>query len=294
MQADPRPVILTCAVTGSADTGGKNPHVPVTPREIANDIAAVAKAGAAIAHIHVRDPATGRESRDPALFAEVAALVRAAGTDILLNFTSAIGTFVAFDKTDPGRLAPEHDFLPPDRRTEHIRADRPEICSLDTANMLMHGEPYLNLPDHCRAIARTARDHGVKPEIEVFHEGDLLLARDLLDEGLFDGPPFVQMILGVRYGTPATTPALLNLLSQMPTGAVWSAVGLGRMQMPVLAQSVLLGGHGRVGLEDNLWLAKGVPATNTDLVNAAVTIVRALGHQPATTTETRSILGLRA
>jgi uncharacterized protein (DUF849 family) len=292
MQATPRAVILTCAVTGSGDTRPKNPNVPVTPAEIASDIANAARAGAAIAHIHVRDPATGKESRDPALFAEVARLVRASGVEVLLNFTTAIGTTIAFDREDPRKLAPGHDFLPPDMRTAHVMAERPDICSLDTANMLIHGEPYLNLPDHCRAIARIARGHGVKPEIEVFHEGDLVLAKELIAEGLFAEPYFVQMILGVRFGTPVTTPAMLNLVSQLPPGAVWSAVGLGAMQMTVLAQSVLLGGHARVGLEDNLWQAKGVPATNASLVEQAVAIIRALGHHPATVEEARGILGM--
>ncbi len=284
--------MITCAVTGSADTTRKNGNVPVTPREIARDVIAAAEAGACIAHIHVRDPESKLESRDPALFDEVVSRVRESGTDILLNLTTAIGTRVMFDDATPMRLSPVTDFLLPEERTRHVARNRPQLCSLDLCTMMYGDEPYINLPNHIRSIAETARHHGVKPEIEIFNPGDLVLLKEMIGDRLFVEPLVVQFVLGVRYGAPATARSLLALLDELPPRSVWTAFATGVNALPMAAQSILLGGHVRVGLEDNLWVAKNVPATNAALVEQAVRLVESVGERPATAQEARLILGI--
>ncbi len=286
-------VILTCALTGTANTKSKNPNVPVTPKEIAEDAIAAAKAGASIVHIHVRDPETAQEARDPALFKELVDRIRDSSTDIVINLTSAVGVDVEFDLENPCRLTDNTDFLPPMERLAHIDQCRPEICSLDIANMIYgDSNPYLNLPEHVRIMARQVREWGVKPEIEVFNLGDLWLAKDMIEEGLFEEPPFIQLVMGARYGAEATTKALMAMMDHLPKNCVWSALGVSAKSVPIMAQSILLGGHARVGLEDNLYLRRGELATNAALVEQAKKVVGHFGLQLATPAEARQMLGI--
>ena len=287
-------VMITCAISGGADNCARNPNIPVTAEQVARDVADIAAAGASMVHIHVRDPATSLESWEAGHFKAVVDRIREQGTDIIINLTSAIGMLVAFDTRDPSRLDPERTaFWPPERRLEHIELIRPDVCSLDVPIMNYGDTPYCNLPEHVRVIARRARELGVKPEIECFDLGDLWRTREYIEEGLFDTPPLVQLCMGVKYGAPATTRGLVAMVDQLPAGCVWSAFGIGATQMPMVAQSVLLGGHVRVGLEDNLFLDRGVPATNAQLVERAVEIVERLGARVSTVAEARRTLNLR-
>jgi len=288
-------IVLTCALTGSADSTAKNRHVPITPEQIARAADDAAKAGATIVHIHVRDPATGKESYDCKLFLEVVDRIRQQGTDVIINLTTAIGVAVAFDADDPSRLnAAKTDFWPPARRLQHIELAMPELCSLDMPIMNFNEEPYINLPEHVRFMATRLRELKVKPEIECFDLGDLWATQRLIDEELFETPPLIQLCMGIRYGAPATTRSLVAMHDLLPARCIWGAFGIGDRQMPMAAQSFLMGGHVRVGLEDNLYLSKGVPATNTQLVERAVEIIERLGGRIATTAEARRLLNLPA
>lgn len=288
------PVMVTCALTGNGDTTGRNPHVPVTPAQIAAAAAEAARAGAAMVHIHVRDPKTGGESTDKRHFIEVVDRIRQAGTDVIVNLTTGIGVTVVFDQHDPSKLDPaQTDFWTPERRLEHIEATRPEVCSLDVPIMNFNDYAFCCLPDHIRTMAQGIRALGVKPEIECFDLGDLWSTQRFIEEGLFDAPPLLQLCMGVKYGAPATTRSLIAMLDVLPPGSVWGAFALGNQAFPMVAQSVLLGGNVRVGLEDNIYLSKGVPATNGQLVERAVAILASLGTRAATTAEARQMMGLR-
>ena len=287
------PVVITCALTGSGNTAHRNPHVPVTPAQIAESAAEAANAGAAMVHIHVRNPETGLEATDKHLFIEVVDRIRQRGTDVIINLTTGIGATVVFDNADPSRLDPaQTDFWTPERRVEHVEAARPDVCSLDVPIMNFNDYPFCCLPDHVRTMARLIRAAGVKPEIECFDLGDLWSTQRFIDEGLFDAPPLIQLCMGIKYGAPATPRALLAMLDLLPAGAVWGAFGVGDQQFAMAAQSTLLGGNVRVGLEDNLYLSKGVMATNGLLVERAAQVLQGLGTRPASTAEARSILGL--
>lgn len=288
-----RDVMVTCAVTGGANNFAKNQYIPVSAKEIARDVAEVAKAGATMVHIHVRDPETKQESWDKERFREVVERIRDQGTDIIINLTSAIGMMVAFDLKNPSRLDPDKtDFWPPDARLEHIREIKPDVCSLDIPIMNYSDIPYCNLPQHVEYIAREVQKMGVKPEIECFGQGDLWRTQEFIDQGIFDAPPLIQLCLGVKYGVPATTRGLVSMCDMLPPGAVWGAFGIGRFQMPMVAQSVLMGGNVRVGLEDNLYLDNKKPATNVQLVERAVEIIERLGSNVATVAEARKTLCL--
>ncbi|KRS15757.1 3-keto-5-aminohexanoate cleavage protein [Roseovarius indicus] len=288
-------VFITCAVTGAGDGPKKNPNVPVTPEQIAADVVAVAEAGAAIAHIHVRDTVTTEGSRDTALYAEVMERVRDAGTDIIINFTAGMGGDLEVGTEDPKQFGAATDLVSQAERVVHIDALRPDVCTLDcgTYNMADGNVIYVSTPDQIREGARMIRGFGVKPELEVFDLGHLGLVLRLIDEGAFEGPAMVQFCLGVGSGAPAT-PGALKAMSDALGGrdVVWSAFGVGRMQLPMVAQAALLGGNVRVGLEDNIWLSKGVPATNVDLVNRARTIVESMGGRVQSVQATRDELGL--
>jgi uncharacterized protein (DUF849 family) len=288
--------ILTCAVTGNAPFNRKHPCFPITPAQIADAVVEAARAGASIAHIHVRDPETGAGSRDPELFREVVDRVRSSGTDIVINLTAGLGAFFMPDPADEGRALPESDVASVDERVQHLERCLPEIASLDisTGNQV-EGDVefvYLNTTRTLRAMAQRFRALNVKPELEVFQAGDVLFGRQLIEEGLIDDPPFFQFVLGVRWGAPADTETMLYMRGLLPENAVWGALGLARLQMPVVAQSALLGGNVRVGLEDNLYLERGVFASNGQLVERAVTIVENLGGSVATPDEARRILRL--
>jgi len=285
-----REVIITCALTGSADTVGRNPHVPVTPAEIADDALAAAAAGAAIVHVHVRDPDTGGPSRDPGLFAEVDERIRAENSDLILNYTGGMGGDLWFDLDDGARLASQSDFVGAAERVQHILDLRPDIGSLD-CGCLNHGEMlYATTPMLLRQILEHLNRASVLPEIEVFELGHVEIAKLLISEGLIASPPLFQLCLGVRYGAPATPQAMLAMRDALPSGSRWAAFGVGKMQFPMLAQAVLLGGHVRVGLEDNLFLDRGVPATNAALVERAGAIIRGLGAEVAAVQRAREIL----
>ncbi len=286
-------VVISCAVTGGADSAHMSPHIPVTPAQIAAEVLAARAAGAAIAHIHVRDPATGKPSRDLALYREVVARIRDAGSDVLVNLTTGPGARVTPNDADPSRLGEGSNLVPPEERVAHVLELRPDLCSLDVATMNFGQHAMVNVPRHLEAMARLIREGGVKPELEVFDLGHVALAARMVGEGHFAAPPFLQLCLGIPWGAPATAEAMLAMRGGLPPGAVWSAFGISRHEFPMVAQAVVLGGHVRVGLEDNLYLERGVLAPgNAALVERAATIVRAIGASVATPEEARALLGI--
>lgn len=289
-------VILTCAVTGENQYNKAHPNFPITPQQIADAALEAEQAGASAVHLHVRDPQTGEGSRDPALFLDMATRVRNNGVKAVMNITCGGGARFCPDPKDESRAGPGSDMASAEERVEHIEMCLPEVCSLDvTTQNQMDGSDshvYLNTEYTLRKMAKRFQALGVKPEIEVFAPGDILLANQMLEEGLFDAPPSYQIVMGTRWGLPATTETLLYMKSLLPANAVWAAFGIARMQMPIVAQAALLGGNVRVGLEDNLYLSRGVFASNGELVARAKTIVESLGYQVATPDEAREILGL--
>lgn len=287
-----RPTIITCAVTGSGDTTRLSPHVPVTPERIAEEALAAHRAGAAVVHLHVRNPDTGAPSSDIALYREVVGRIRDSGSPVIVNLTTGIGARFTPDEADPNRNAAPGMILP-EGRMDHVLELKPDICSLDVATMNFGQHAFVNTPDHITRIARAVRAAGVKPELEVFDLGHIALARHLLAQGLFQDPPLFQLCLGVPWGAPATPEALLAMRDMLPPGCNWSSFGVGARHFPICAVAVASGGHVRVGLEDNLYLSKGVLAEgNAPLVERAARIVRDLGASVATPAEARTILGL--
>ncbi len=290
-----RKVIITCALTGAGDTVGKSEHVPVTPEQIAASAVEAARAGAAIVHVHVRDPRTGAGSREVALYREVVRRLRASDVDMVVNTTAGMGGDLYLDPADPSGFAEGTDLVSGVERLAHVEQLRPDICTLDCGS-LNFGEGslvYVSTPDMLRAGARRIQELGVRPELEIFDSGQLWFANKLLDEGLIHPPAMYQLCMGIPYGAPAEPALLAAMVAQIPPGVVWASFAIGRMQMPWVAQSVLLGGHVRVGLEDNLYLGRRNPVTNAALVENAVTIIRAMGAEVATPDEARDILALR-
>ncbi|MPS27276.1 3-keto-5-aminohexanoate cleavage protein [Pigmentiphaga sp.] len=285
--------ILTCAITGGDDTAGRFPAVPVTPRQIAESAIEACRAGAAIAHIHVRDPATGKPSLDPALYREVAERVRDSGSPVILNLTTGAGARFLPDASSPNTAAPGSNLRPPAERCAHILELRPEICTLDMGSLNFGKGTLINVPDHIEAIAAVIREAGSKTELEIFDTGHIALARHLIDRGAIEPEPLWQLVLGVPWGAPANSETMMHLRGQLPPGARWAAFGIGRQEFPMLAQAALLGGHVRVGLEDNLYLSQGVQArSNAELVRRAVEILHALDMAPASPDEARRVIGL--
>lgn len=292
------PVIITCALTGGSRFNPAHPYMPVTPAEIAASALAAAKAGAAIVHIHVRDPVTKAGSQDPRLYREVVNRIRESGVDIVINLTCGGNARFMPDPEDESRAGPGTTVAPVAVRVKHIEENVPEICSLDTTTG-NHADGkddfvYLNTPRTLRAMAQRFKTLGVKPEIEVFGAGDIVFAKAMIEEGLIDAPPMFQFVLGTRWNAPADPETMTYMRNLLPTGAVWTGFGIAQRQSPMVAQSILLGGNVRVGLEDNLYLKKGVFARNEELVERAVTLVQTLGRNVATPTEARTILGLQA
>ena len=290
--------ILTCAVTGGAPYNKKHPSMPVTPKQIADACIEAASAGASIVHIHVRDPETGEGNRDRAHFREVVDRVRQTGTDIVLNLTCGMGAYFLPDPENEGHMLPGSDVVGVDERVAHVEELLPEIATLDvvTNNQVEGPTEYIYFsPTHTlRAMAKRFQAAGVKPELEVFGPGDILFGNKLVEEGLIDGPPMMQMVLGVQWAAPHGVETILYQKSLMAPGTIWGAFGIGREQMPMLAHTLLLGGNIRVGLEDNLYMSRGVWATNGQLVERAYTLVNAVGgYEVATPAETREILKLR-
>ncbi|GGX29601.1 3-keto-5-aminohexanoate cleavage protein [Pigmentiphaga litoralis] len=288
--------ILTCAVSGNAPFNRKHPNFPVTPAQIAASCLEAAAAGASVVHIHVRDPETGEGSRDPALFREVVDRIRDSGVDILINLTCGLGAFFLPDPENEARGLPGSDMLTASERVRHLADCLPDIASMDiTTGNQEEGDTqfvYLNTTRTLRQMARLFQQHGVKPELEVFSAGDILFGNQMVAEGLIDDAPLYQMVLGVKWAAPSTVETILYQKSLLPANAHWAAFGIGRQQMPMVAQAALLGGNVRVGLEDNLYLSRGVFASNGQLVERAVTIIEMIGKQVATPAEARIQLGL--
>ncbi|CDN52267.1 3-keto-5-aminohexanoate cleavage protein [Neorhizobium galegae] len=287
------PTIITCAVTGNITSPSQTPYLPITPEQIANACLEATRAGAAIVHIHVRHP-DGGPSMELSHYREVVERLRAADDDVIINLTTGPGGRFIPSEDDPKTAAPGTTLLRPELRVEHIAALRPEICSLDFNTMYSGTSVVINTPRNLAIMADIIQNAGVVPELEVFDTGDIQLANHFLQEGRLDGPALFQIVLGVRYGAIATPETLLYMKSLLPTGSHWAAFGVGRFEFPMLAQAWLAGGHVRVGLEDNIYLEKGVLAeSNTVLVQKAVRIVKELGGTIATVGETREILKLK-
>jgi uncharacterized protein (DUF849 family) len=289
-----RSVIVSCAITGGGDTVGKHPAIPVTPAQIAQSSIEAAGAGAAIVHIHVRDPQTGKPSLDQALYAEVTQRIRDSGTDVIINLTTGAGARYIPGDDNPTVGAPGSTVKTPDFRTQHIADLKPEICSLDVGTFNFGENVFMNTPAHLRKMAANIKAAGVKPELEVFDSGQIRLATHLIDSGLIDAPPLFQICLGIAWAAPATPEAMTFMRDLLPKDALWASFGIGPAQFPMVAQAVLLGGNVRVGLEDNLYLEKGVYApTNASLVEKAAKIITLLGATLATPNEARALLGVK-
>ena len=289
-------VFITCAVTGAGDSAGRSDKVPVNPEQIAASAVEAARAGAAVAHIHVRDPATGKGARDPALYAEVMQRVRASGVDVVLNLTAGMGGDMVFGSVEqPLPPGAGTDMAGATERLEHVARLLPEICTLDCGSMnFAAGGDYVmvNTPDTLRAMARQVQALGVKPELEVFDTGHLVMVKEMLREGLLDDPVLVQLCMGIPYGAPDDPLTLMALVHALPPGTVFSAFSIGRMQLPYAAMAALAGGNVRVGLEDNLFLSRGQLATNGALVERAATILTAMGARILGPEEVRKKLRL--
>ena len=291
-----RKVILTCAVVGENQYNQAHPNFPITPQQIADAALEAEQAGASCVHLHVRDPNTGEGSRDPDLFLDMATRVRENGVKAVINITCGGGGIYCPDPDDESRAGPGSDIASAEERVRHIVSCLPEVCSLDVCTQnQVDGDKhyvYLNTEYTLRKMAKRFQELGVKPEIEVFAPGDILLANQMLKEGLFDAPPMYQIVMGTRWGLPATPETMIYMRNLLPPGAIWAAFGIARLQMPMVAQAVLLGGNVRVGLEDNLYLNRSVFATNSQLVERARTIIECLGYEVASPDEARQILGL--
>jgi 3-dehydrocarnitine:acetyl-CoA trimethylamine transferase len=291
-----REVFVTCAVTGAGDTAGRSDKVPVTPAEIADAAIEAAKAGAAVAHIHVRDPKTGKGARDPKLYREVVDRIRSSGTDVVINLTAGMGGDLVLGSAEqPLPLsAGATDMAGATERLAHVAELLPEICTLDCGTMNFGEGDYVmtNTPAMLKAMAGRIKALGVRPEIEIFDTGHLLLAKWLSEQGLIEEPVLLQLCMGIPWGAPDDIATLMALVGGVPKGWIFSAFSIGRNQLPYVAMAVLAGGNVRVGLEDNLWLGKGQLATNGDLVERAAQIVTGMGARVLSADEVRTKLGL--
>jgi len=291
-----RSPIITCAVTGSGDTAAKHPDLPKSPAEIATAAIEAAKAGAAIAHIHVREPETGKPSRDVNLYREVVDRIRESDTDIILNLTTGMGGDLFLGPDDnPLSFTKDTDCVGQMERMEHVDALLPEICSMDCGSFNYMGQNYVYVSTQSMLElgAKRLQEIGVKPELEVFDAGQVWFAKHLVEKGLIDSPPLFQICLGIPWGAPATPGVFQAMVNELPNDCNWTGFAIGAMEMPIVAQSMLLGGNVRVGLEDNLYLEKGVLASNAQLVERARTIVESLGATVQTPAEARETLGLK-
>lgn len=287
---------ITCAVTGSGNTADKHPDLPITPEQIANAAIEAAKAGAAIAHIHVRDPETGKGARNPALYREVVERIRASDTDVIINLTAGMGGDIVFGPgEDPLSLdAAGTDMVGPLERLVHVRELLPEICTLDCGTMNFAEADYVmtNTPGMLRTMAAEVQKLGVRPELEVFDTGHLVFVRELVRDGLVDDPVMIQLCMGIPYGAPDDPLTFMAMVHQLPPGAVFSGFSIGRHQLPFVAMAALAGGNVRVGLEDNLYLGRGQLATNGQLVERAGQILTGMGARLLGPAEVRAKLKL--
>ncbi len=289
-----RPVIISCAVTGGADTKGINPAVPATPEEIANEVLAANAAGAAVAHIHVRNPETGRASMKPDYYGEVVNRVRDAGCPVVINLTTGPGARLDVNIESPQEPGPGSVMRTAEERVIHVLENKPDICSLDVATMNFGDRPMVNSPEMIKEMAELIQSAGVKPELEVFDVGHVRLANHLVETGVIAGAnPLYQLCLGIPWGAPATPEAMTLMRDMLPDGAQWAAFGISRFEFPMVATATVLGGHVRVGLEDNLYIARGELASgNAQLVERAVEIIELIGDTVATPAEAREIFGI--
>ena len=290
-----RKAIITCAVTGAGDTAGRSEHVPVTPAEIAISALEAARAGAAIVHCHVRDTGTGRGTRTVDHYREVVDRIREQDDQVVINLTAGMGgDLVMGPDDDPLAFREGTDLVGGLERLAHVEAIRPDICSLDCGSLNFgdHNEVYVSTPEMLRTMAGKVREWGVRPELEVFDTGNLWFAETMIAEGLVDPPYWLQLCLSIPYGTPMDIGILQAMVHRLPAEAEFTSFGLGAMQMPMVAQSMMLGGHVRVGLEDNLYLERGVLATNAQLVEKAARIVELVGASVQSPVEARKTLRL--
>ena len=285
--------ILTCAVTGNLTKPEMTPYLPITPKQIADACLGAADAGAAVAHIHVRYPETGKPSMELDHYAEVMHLIKAQNKELIINLTTGPGGRYVPTEGDPKIFAPGTTLCDPLKRVEHVAALKPEICSLDLNTMNSGADVVMNTPSNVRKMAKVIREAGVMPELEIFDSGDLNLAKDLIADGTVDGPGLCTFVMGVKYGLNTDPATLLYMRDQLPSGAIWAAFGISRAEFPIVAQTWLLGGHIRVGMEDNIYLEKGVLCeSNAQLVSKAKRIINDLGGQLASSNEARQMLGL--
>ena len=285
--------ILTCAVTGNLTKPEMTPYLPITPKQIADACLGAADAGAAVAHIHVRYPETGKPSMELDHYAEVMHLIKAQNKELIINLTTGPGGRYVPTEGDPKVFAPGTTLCDPLKRVEHVAALKPEICSLDLNTMNSGADVVMNTPSNVRKMAKVIREAGVMPELEIFDSGDLNLAKDLIADGTVDGPGLYTFVMGVKYGLNTDPATLLYMRDQLPSGALWAAFGISRAEFSIVAQAWLLGGHIRVGMEDNIYLEKGVLCeSNAQLVNRAKRIISDLGGQLASSNEARQMLGL--
>src|SRR6202042_3363150 len=293
MAASAQKTFITCAITGNLTRPEQSPHLPITPQQIADSALEAAEAGAAIAHIHVRDPETGRPSMEIELYRDVMDRIRARNSSLIINLTTGPGGRFVPSEEDPKVAGPGTTLMLPEKRVEHVELLKPDICTLDLNTMNSGGEVVINTPRNVRKMADRMKAVGVLPEIELFDSGDCHLARDLFAEGVLQGPGLFSLVLGVKYGFSASSETMFYARSLLPPGAIWSGFGIGRAEFPMVAQAWLFGGHVRVGMEDNLYLSKGVLAkSNAELVAHAAQILKDLGAVVATPAEARAMLGL--
>ena len=292
--APQKKTILTIAVTGNLTTVQQNAALPCTPKQIANAALESAKIGAAVAHIHVRYP-DGRPSMELAHYREVVDRIRDKNSDLILNLTTGPGGRFVPSKEDPRVAGPGTSILHPLKRIEHIVELKPDIATLDLNTMWSGSAAVINTPDNVTIMANEIQKAGSKPELEVFDSGDIQLANALLDQGVLKSPPLFQIVMGVRYGFISTPQTLMYAHSLLPKDAMWAAFAIGRWEFPMLATAWFLGGHVRVGMEDNVYLSKGqLTPSNAALCEKAVRILDDLGAELASAKEARQILGLRA
>ena len=284
---------ITCAVTGNITRPDQTPHLPITTQQIADECLAAAGEGAAAVHIHVRDPATGRPSMDVNHYRDVMERIRKRDSQLIINLTTGPGGRFVPSEADPKVFAAGTTLLPPLERLRHVVELKPDICSLDLNTMNSGPDVVMNTPANVRKMAKAINDAGVLPELEVFDSGDMNLARDLIAEGTIKGPGLFTVVMGVKYGFASLPETVFYARSLLPPGAVWSAFGIGRAEFPMLAQTWLLGGNLRVGLEDNIYLSRGVLAkSNAELVAKARRMLEDLGGTLASVADARAMLGL--